>query len=130
MSAEGLTILPSAHGVGETMDRLAAEVVGAGMTIFARIDHAAGAASVGMTMPPMEVLVFGAPKAGTPLLLAAPTIGIDLPLKALAWQDEAGTVWLAYNQLGWIAQRHGAASQPVVQAMTDGLARLAEAAAD
>ncbi len=130
MRAEGLTILPSAHGARETMDRLAAEVVGAGMTIFARVDHAAGAAAVGMTMAPMEVLVFGAPKAGTRLLLAAPTVGIDLPLKALVWQDEAGTVWLAYNQPAWIAQRHGVAGQKVVEAMTDGLARLAEAAAD
>lgn len=128
MSAEGLTILPSAHGARETMDRLAAEVAAAGMTIFARIDHAAGAAAVGMTMPPMEVLVFGAPKAGTPLMLAAPTIGIDLPLKALVWQDEAGAVWLAYNQPVWIAERHGAAGKPVVQAMTDALARVVEIA--
>jgi uncharacterized protein (DUF302 family) len=130
MRAEGLTILPSAHGARETMDQLAAEVVSAGMTIFARVDHAAGADAVGMTMAPMEVLVFGAPKAGTRLLLAAPTIGIDLPLKALVWRDEAGTVWLAYNQPVWIAQRHGVAGQKVVEAMTDGLARLAEAAAD
>ena len=129
MSAEGLTILPSAHGARETMDRLATEVAAAGMTIFARIDHAAGAAAVGMTMPPMEVLVFGAPKAGTPLMLAAPTIGIDLPLKALVWQDEAGAVWLAYNRPAWIAERHGAAGKPAVQAMADALARVVEIAA-
>ena len=128
MSAEGLTILPSARGARETMDRLAAAVASAGMTVFARIDHAAGAVSVGMTMPPMEVLVFGAPKAGTPLMLAAPTIGIDLPLKALVWQDEAGAVWLAYNRPAWIAERHGAAGKPVVQAMADALARVVEIA--
>ena len=78
------------------------------MTILARIDHAAAAANVGMALRPTEVLIFGNPLAGTPLMQAAQTIGIDLPLKALVWQDDAGKTWLAYNDPTWLARRHGA----------------------
>jgi uncharacterized protein (DUF302 family) len=130
MIPDGMIILASAHGPKATMDRFASAVVASGMAIFARIDHAGGALAVGMAMAPMEVLVFGAPKAGTPLMQMAPTIGIDLPLKALVWQDESGKVWLAYNQPAWIAKRHGlgAGAEPIVKAMTDALAKLAGAA--
>jgi uncharacterized protein (DUF302 family) len=129
MNPEGMTILSSPHGAKETMDRLVVAVAAAGMTVFARIDHAAGAEAVGLSMPPMEVLAFGSPRAGTPLMRAAATAGIDLPLKALVWQDEGGHVWLGYNQPAWIARRHGAMGvEPVVNAMTEAIAKVAEAA--
>lgn len=130
MDPDGLTILPSQRGAKETMDRLEAAVGAAGMTIFARIDHAAGAGDVGMPLPPMEVLVFGAPKAGTPLMQSIKTIGIDLPLKALVWQDDSGKVWLAYNEPVWLARRHGATAgvEPIVKAMTGALVKVAGAA--
>jgi uncharacterized protein (DUF302 family) len=128
MVPDGMTILPSAYGAKETMDRLTAAVEAAGMTIFARIDHAAGAQAAGMAMLPMEVLVFGTPKAGTPLMQANSTIGIDLPLKALVWEDDSGKVWLGYNQPAWIAGRHGAGAESIVNAMTAALAKVADAA--
>jgi uncharacterized protein (DUF302 family) len=110
MAADGLIILSSAFGPKETMDRLAAEIRAKGMAIFARIDHAAGAAEVGMPLRPTEVLVFGSAKAGTPFMQAEQTIGIDLPLKALVYEDAAGKVWLAYNDPHWLAGRHGLAT--------------------
>jgi uncharacterized protein (DUF302 family) len=130
MTPDGLTILPSARGARETMDRLAAAVAAAGMSVFARIDHAAGAEAAGLTLAPMEALLFGSPKAGTPLMEAAKTTGIDLPLKALVWEDNAGQVWLAYNQPAWIAKRHdlGIGAAPILKAMTDALAKVADAA--
>ncbi len=108
MSENGLITLPSTHGAKATADRLAAEVTAKGMTLFARVDHAAGAEEVGMALRPTEVLIFGNAKGGTPLMQAKQTVGIDLPLKALVWEDADGKVWLTYNEPGWIAQRHGA----------------------
>ncbi len=108
MSENGLITLPSTHGTKATADRLAAEVTAKGMTLFARVDHAAGAEEVGMALRPTEVLIFGNAKGGTPLMQAKQTVGIDLPLKALVWEDADGKVWLTYNEPGWIAQRHGA----------------------
>jgi uncharacterized protein (DUF302 family) len=93
MAADGLTTLMSSFGPKETMNRLEAEVKAKGMTVFARIDHAAGAAGVGLSMRPTAVLIFGNAKAGTPLMQSVQTSGIDLPLKALVWQDAAGTTW-------------------------------------
>jgi uncharacterized protein (DUF302 family) len=107
MIADGLTTIPSSFGPKETMDRLEAEIKGKGMTAFARIDHAAGAAQVGLPLRPTELLIFGSAKAGTPLMQAGQAIGIDLPLKALVFEDAAGKAWLAYNDLRWLAQRHG-----------------------
>jgi uncharacterized protein (DUF302 family) len=107
MSAEGLVSIPSSFDPKETMDRLEAALRASGVTIFARIDHAAGAAEVGETLRPTELLIFGNPKAGTPLMQAGQTIGIDLPLKALVWQDAAGKTQLSYNEPGWLAKRHG-----------------------
>jgi uncharacterized protein (DUF302 family) len=104
---EGLTTIPSSVGPKETMDRLEAEVRAKGMTVFARIDHAAGAAEVGLELRPTELMIFGNARGGTPLMQASQTAGIDLPLKALVWQDAAGKTWLSYNEPGWIAQRHG-----------------------
>jgi len=132
MSENGLITLPSAQGVKETVDRLASEVIAKGMTVFARIDHAAGAKEVGMALRPTEVLIFGNAKGGTPLMQAKQTIGIDLPLKALVWEDAEGKVWLSYNDPGWIARRHGATGVTEVTsrlaAALAGLARTATGA--
>ena len=97
MTPEGLVVRASRHEPKETMDRLAAAVTGRGATVVARVDHAAAAAAVGLALAPTEVLIFGNPKAGTPLMLAAQTIGIDLPLKALVWRDAAGATHVGYN---------------------------------
>jgi uncharacterized protein (DUF302 family) len=107
MTVEGLISVPSRFGAKETMDRLEAALRANGVSIFARIDHAKGAAAVGENLRPTELLIFGNPKAGTPLMLAQQSIGIDLPLKALVWQDAMGTVRLSYDDPRWLAQRHG-----------------------
>jgi len=107
MVKDGLVTVPSTHDVKETIDRLENDMKSKGMTIFARIDHAAGAKAVGLSLRPTQLLIFGNAKAGTPLMQAHQTLGIDLPLKALAWEDAAGKVWLSYNDPGWLAGRHG-----------------------
>jgi len=107
MAADGLVTIKSAFGPAETMSRLESEVKAKGLTVFARIDHAAGAATVSLPLRPTDLLIFGAAKSGTPLMQAAQTIGIDLPLKALVWQDEAGTTFLSYNEPADLAGRHG-----------------------
>jgi uncharacterized protein (DUF302 family) len=106
-SENGLIGVASAHSVKDSLDRLEASLKSAGIAVFARIDHAAGAKSVGMDLRPTEVLIFGNPKVGTPLMQASQTIGLDLPLKVLAWQDAAGKVWLTYTDMAWLARRHG-----------------------
>jgi uncharacterized protein (DUF302 family) len=128
---DGLTALESRFGPKETMDRLEAEVKAKGLTVFARVDHAAGAAAVGMPLRPTEVLIFGNARGGTPLMQSNQTAGIDLPLKALVYQDAAGKVWLAYNNPDWIARRHGLgeAAAANVQALTKALEGLAAGAA-
>ena len=103
----GLITIKSGNGPEETMNRFEAEVRGRGMTVFAHIDHAAGAAAAGLSLRPTEVLIFGNTKAGTPLMEATQTIGIDLPLKVLVWRDENGATWLSYNDPVWLAERHG-----------------------
>jgi uncharacterized protein (DUF302 family) len=128
---EGLTSIRSRFGPKETMDRLQAEIRAKGMTVFARIDHAAGAAEVGLTLAPTELIIFGNARGGTPLMQASQTAGIDLPLKALVWQDAAGKTWLSYNEPGWIAQRHSIANaDPVVSKMTAALSAISRKAAD
>jgi Uncharacterized conserved protein len=113
------------------MDRLEAQVGAKGLTIFARIDHAAGAAEVGLTLRPTEVIIFGNARGGTSLMQSAQTTGIDLPLKALVWQDEAGQTWISYNEARWIAQRHGASdAKGVVSKMTALLGSLTRKAAN
>jgi uncharacterized protein (DUF302 family) len=99
--------LKSAFPVKETLDRLAHLVESKGLTVFCRIDHAANAVSVGLELRPTEVLIFGNAKGGTPLMQVTQTIGIDLPLKALAWQDASGQTWLGYNDPVWLTSRHG-----------------------
>lgn len=127
---EGMTTLTSRYGPGETMDRLVAAVTARGMTVFARIDHGAGAASAGLPLHPMELLVFGSAQAGTPLMQRSQTVGIDLPLKALVWQGADGATRLGYNDPHWIAGRHGLGddSAQELHAMTAALAAVARQA--
>lgn len=112
------------------MNRLEAEVRTRGLTVFAHVDHAAGAAAVGLPLRATELLVFGNAKGGTPLMELAQSIGIDLPLKALVWQDETGSTWLSYNDPRWLAQRHELDHQAdaTVRAMTTLLEALAKIA--
>jgi uncharacterized protein (DUF302 family) len=106
MAVNGLITLRSGYGPEETMNRFEAEVRAKGMTVFAQIDHAARAAALGLSLLPTDLLIFGDAKAGTPLLQSIQTIGIDLPLKALVWQDASGTTWLSYNDPVWLVRRH------------------------
>ena len=103
----GLTTVPSSFSVTDTVNRLETLVKEKGITVFARIDHQAEATKAGLTMRASQLLIFGNPKAGTPLMKAAPTTAIDLPLKALAWEDADGKVWLSYNRPDLLKQRHG-----------------------
>ena len=128
---EGLTSIRSRFGPKETMDRLEAEIRAQGMTVFARIDQAAGAAEVGLTLRPTELIIFGNARGGTPLMQAVQTVGIDLPLKVLVWQDAANKTWLSYNEPGWIVQRHNVANaEQVVSKMTAALREMLRKAAD
>jgi uncharacterized protein (DUF302 family) len=111
MAVEGLITLQSHHGPKTTMDRLENEVKARGMTVFARIDHAAGAEGAGLSLRPTELLIFGNAKGGTPLMQAVQTIGIDLPLKALVWQDASGATFLGYNDPAWLTHRHAVAGE-------------------
>jgi len=104
---KGVVSKPSAHTVEETIDRLEAVLREKNIHVFARIDQRAEAEKVGLTMPAMELLIFGNPKGGTPLMIAEPTIGIDLPLKAMAWEDREGKVWLGYNAPEYLEERYG-----------------------
>jgi uncharacterized protein (DUF302 family) len=131
MDADGLITVASDAPVGETIDRLVETVTAAGMRVFARIDHAAGAVEVGMELRPTELVLFGHPRGGTPLMQDRQTAGIDLPLKALAWEDEHGRVWLTANDPEWLARRHGLGeeSRQAVAALTAGLERVMGVAA-
>ncbi|MFI5611983.1 DUF302 domain-containing protein [Amycolatopsis sp. NPDC051903] len=119
MAGEGLVTVASGRPVGETVDRLVELAEGAGLVVFARIDHAANAVAAGLTLRPMQLLVFGHGRGGTPLLADGPTSGLDLPLKALAWEDEDGRTHVTYNDTAWLAERHGlgAASAAAVAAL-------------
>ena len=127
-AADGLVAVESARGAKDTMDRLESVVKEKGLNVFARIDHAAGAARIGKTLRATELLIFGNPQGGTPLMECAQSAGIDLPLKALVWQDEAGRVWVGYNDPAYLAARHGAASCPAVAGLAKALAGLVEEA--
>jgi uncharacterized protein (DUF302 family) len=105
-SGNGMVHLPSPYSVTTALQRLESVIATKGLTIFARIDHSGEAAKVGLKMPPTELLLFGSPKSGTPLMIASPTLALDLPLKALVWQDVDGAVWLSYNSPGFLQQRH------------------------
>lgn len=131
MSDDGLVTLASKFSVTQTRDRLETDPESKGITVFARIDDATGAASVAMPPRPTELWVFGNPKPGTPLTQSNPTIGIDLPLHVLSWQDARGKVWLTCNDPSWPAPRHGLgpATNGSANALATGLANLAKTAA-
>jgi len=102
----GIVSIASPHPVDETVVRLERTLQGAGVTLFALVDHSGEAAKVGLEMPATKLLIFGSPKAGTPLMLAAPSIAIDLPLKLLIWKDTSGKVWVSYNSPEFLKARH------------------------
>jgi uncharacterized protein (DUF302 family) len=128
MAADGLATLQSSFSPEETMSRFEVEVRASGMTIFCQIDHAAGAAAAGLSLRPTNLLIFGTAKGGTPLMHSMQTSGIDLPLKVLVWQDQAGTTFLSYNDPAYVIHRHGLgrAVEPAVDAMSTALKAMAE----
>jgi uncharacterized protein (DUF302 family) len=132
MTPDGMIIAPSQFAPDVTAERVIAAVTARGMAVMARIDHAAAAAGVGLVLPPTQVLMFGNPKAGTVLMQAEQTSGIDLPLKILVWQDAEGATWIGYNDPHWIAKRHGAAigGDPVINAMVHALVSVAKDAGE
>jgi uncharacterized protein (DUF302 family) len=113
------------------MDRLEAEIRAQGMTVFARIDHATGGAEAGLELRPTELIIFGNARGGTPLMQSVQTVGIDLPLKALVWEDASGTTWLSYNEPSWIAQRHNIPNaESTVSKMTVALSAMSRKATE
>ncbi|HEX4097779.1 MAG TPA: DUF302 domain-containing protein [Caulobacteraceae bacterium] len=122
----GFVSVQSPHGAEETVRRFREAVQAAGMTIFAEVDHDIGAGAVGLLLRPTRLVIFGNARGGTPLMQIAQTAGIDLPLKALVWEDVRGQTFIGYNDPQWIAERHGlaAGAAPAVQAMTKGLEML------
>lgn len=126
----GLISVKSAHSVGKTIDRLEALLKKKGMTVFKRVNHTAGGKNVGIEIRPTEVLIFGNPKVGTPLMQCAQTAAIDLPQKALAWEDENGQVWLTYNDPQYMAKRHGISGcEKVLKKITKALGNFTKGAA-
>ena len=105
-SGKGIVDLPSNHSVDQTVEKLKGILNEKGVTLFALVDHSGEAEKVGMKMPPTKLLIFGSPKAGTPLMLAVPSIAIDLPLKVLVWEDSSGKVWISYNSPAYLQKRH------------------------
>jgi uncharacterized protein (DUF302 family) len=102
----GLIDLPSKHSVDETLDKLRGILAGKNITVFTTVDHSGEAAKVGMKMLPTKLVIFGNPKAGTPVMIASPSSAIDLPLKILIWEDDHGKVWITYNSSAYLQQRH------------------------
>jgi len=105
--AKGIVSVPSKYSVPDTLQRLESIVTSHGLTVFARIDFGGDAAKAGLQMRPTQLLIFGNPQSGTPVMIASPSIAIDLPLKALAWQDATGQVWFSYNTPEYLKDRHG-----------------------
>ncbi len=121
----GIVSVASNYSVPETLDRLTKILTSKGITIFARVDHAAGAKKVGKELAPTQLLIFGNPKLGTPLMLSERKIGLDLPLKALAWQDDNGKVWVSYNDPSYLKTRYGISDRdPVFMKITGALKKL------
>ena len=129
MTPDGLIAISSKLLVEHAADRLEAVARGRGMTVFARVDHAANASSAGLTLRPTTLLIFGDARVGTALMQAAQTMGIDLPLRVLVWRDEHDQTWLAYSDPAWLAQRHGAVVDGRITAITSGLATIIQEAA-
>jgi uncharacterized protein (DUF302 family) len=113
MKGEGIISKASKYSVPETLDRVDALLRSKGIKIFVRVDHSGEAEKAGLKMPPTQLLIFGNPKGGTPVMLAAPTAAIDLPLKALAWQDSDGKVWLSYNDPEYLKRRYGLTDEQI-----------------
>ncbi len=127
--ANGIVRVKSAHSVTVTINKLEAVLSDKGMTIFKRVDHASGAEKVGMQIRPTELLIFGNPKVGTPLMLCSQTAALDLPQKALAYEDEKGIVWLVYNDPAYMANRHGITGcEKQIQKVTNALANFSSVA--
>ena len=124
----GLVDLPSKHSVDETVEKLNGILQSKGVTLFAMIDHSAEAAKAGLKMRPTKLLIFGNPKSGTPVMLAAPSSAIDLPLKILIWEDAQGKVWVAYNSPAYLQERHDFPPELVQNVAV--VEALAKAAAD
>ena len=127
VAADGLVSVKSPHSVKDTATRLESTIKHKGLNLFARIDHAAGAAKIGKTLRPTEVFIFGNPQGGTPLMECAQSAGIDLPLKALVWEDAAGQVWFGYNDPAYLAKRHEASNCPVVENLSKALSGISSA---
>jgi uncharacterized protein (DUF302 family) len=130
MERDGLVTIASSHTPVVTIDRLMSALDAKGITVFARIDHAAGAASVGTALRPTTVVIFGNPAAGTPLMQSDQRIGLDLPLKALVWEDANGQTWLTYSNPAWLVERYGLGDEakPVAGRLASVLVGLAAAA--
>ncbi|HEX3893007.1 MAG TPA: DUF302 domain-containing protein [Terracidiphilus sp.] len=103
---KGVVTLPSTHSVDETVEKLKGILTAKGVTLFALVDHSGEAEKAGMKMPSTKLLIFGSPKAGTPVMLAAPSVAIDLPLKILVWEEADGKVWVSYNSPAYLKERH------------------------
>jgi uncharacterized protein (DUF302 family) len=124
----GLVSIAAAHSVDETVEKIKSILVAKGVTLFAVVDHSGEAAKAGLQMPNTKLLIFGSPKAGTPVMLAAPSIAIDLPLKILVAEDAAGKVWISYNSTQYLADRHGVPAELMKHlAVIEGLASAAAA---
>ena len=127
-SNNGIVQISSKHTVDETVQKLKDILTAKGVTLFAVVDHSGEAAKAGMKMPNTKLLIFGSPKAGTPVMLAAPSIAIDLPLKILVAEDGAGKVWISYNSVPFLAERHGVSAELMKNlAVIEGLAAAAAA---
>jgi uncharacterized protein (DUF302 family) len=124
VSAEGLRALTSRHGLAETLERLEAAILRHGLKIVARVDHGAGAKAAGMALGPMVLVMFGRAEAGAPIVRSAPTLGIDLPMKVLIWQDEEGATRAAYNEAGWMFGRHGVTDAAMIDIVNEVLANV------
>jgi uncharacterized protein (DUF302 family) len=131
LAADGMVLVKSAHDVKTTADRLENALNNKGMTVFTRIDHAAGAKSVGIDLLPTELVIFGNPKVGSPIMKCRQSVAIDLPQKALIWQDTSGQVWLGYNDPQYLGSRYGIddCAEKALQKVSGALANFSRAAA-
>lgn len=128
-STDGIIKKQSENSVAHTIDKLESLVASKGFTVFVRVNHAAGAAAVGQALRPAELLIFGNPKVGSALMSSNITVGLDLPVKVLVWEDEQGRVWLAYNDPQYLAERHGIINRPeVVERMSEVLLKFTDVA--
>lgn len=130
LAGQGIVSVKSMHNVQETADRLESVLQSKGMTVIARINHSAAAQNAGMTLRPTELLIFGNPKVGTPLMQCQQSVALDLPQKALIWEDESGTVWISYNDPEYLADRHDLEGcDEVIAKVKSALSKFAHAAA-